>query len=131
MVPNLGTQKIDPPAQDRHPPASENMMIEDSAPAQPVDTTTGGIDTTIGDDDVMIDVEGFYSDHLEDSHQEPTTGNEDEDIPTNNAAAPISPLTAMDVDEEQYLEVSNALGVQNEISQVNADATPLIQSPLP
>lgn len=42
---------------------------------------TGGIakgstDATIGEDDIMIDVEGFYSDHREDNHQEPTAGNE-------------------------------------------------------
>lgn len=90
-----------------------------------------GTNATISDDDVMIDIEGFYSDHSKDSHQEPTTRNKGEGIQTNNSEASISLLTAMDVDKEQHLKVSHASGIQSEISQVNVGATPTIISPQP
>lgn len=50
-------------------------MMEDSVPAQLTDTTKGGTDVNLGDDDVMIDVKGFYSDHLEEGHQKCPEGN--------------------------------------------------------
>lgn len=34
----------------------------------------GGIDATLCDKDIMIDVQGFYSNHLEDSHLELPAG---------------------------------------------------------
>lgn len=76
MVPNMGTQQVDPPVQTLPPPASENKMMEASALDQLADTTMDGTDATIGGDDDMIDVEGFYSDHPEEGHKESTTKKE-------------------------------------------------------
>lgn len=52
-------------------------MLEDLEIAQLTNTTKGGIDVSLDDEDVMIDVKGFYTDHLEDSHQKFPTENAD------------------------------------------------------
>lgn len=43
-------------------------MMEDTEPAQPGDENVGGTNVALGDEDVLIDVEGFYFDYLEYSH---------------------------------------------------------------
>lgn len=56
-------------------------MIEGLKRNQPVDTIEGGANATLGDHDVMIDVEGFYFDHPENSQQEFPTKNVEEVAP--------------------------------------------------
>lgn len=45
-------------------------MMEDPKPARQADATVAGSD----DEGVMIDVKGFYSDHLEEGHRNTPSG---------------------------------------------------------
>lgn len=75
--------------------------MEDSEPAQSADTIMGDTDPALGDKNVTIDVKGFYFDHPEDSHQEPTADNAEKKVSTNDATALTLLPTAMKIDEEQ------------------------------
>lgn len=44
-------------------------MMEDTNPTEPVEANVAGTDTTLGDDDFMIDMDRFYSDQHADGHQ--------------------------------------------------------------
>lgn len=46
----------------------------------------GGNDVTLVEDDFMICVDGFYSDHSKNSHPTPNTGTEGEGVPADDAA---------------------------------------------
>lgn len=100
MVPDEGAQQPDFLIQAPSPSlASEDPVIKDSDPAQPADTTVGGTNAALGDEDIMIDVEGFYIDNPEDGHQEPTAGDVEEEVPTDDATAPTTPPTAREIDD--------------------------------
>lgn len=47
----------------------------------------GGTDTTLGDEDIMIDVKVFYSNHLEEGHQEFPSMSVDKRVPIDYADA--------------------------------------------
>lgn len=49
---------------------------------EPTDINERGTDAIMGEDDIMINVKGFYPDYPDDSHQEPTAENEGESVPT-------------------------------------------------
>lgn len=72
----------------------------------------------------MIDVRELYLDNQEMDPQEPTARNADQGALPVDADAQILPPSIMDIDEKQHLKVSDAKGVQNEISQVVSDAIP-------
>lgn len=84
-------------------------MLEDSEPPQLVDKTKRGTDATLGDEDVKIDVAGFYFNHPEDSHQVFSIRNV-EWVPTDDAIALTLTITAIKIYDNQNLKVSNSLG---------------------
>lgn len=59
-------------------------MMENPEPAQPADATLGVTNATLGDEDVMIDVEGFYFDHPGEGHHILCLGNTDEGVPVDD-----------------------------------------------
>lgn len=75
-------------------------------------------------DHVMIDVEGFYSNNLEDGHQDFPSKNIGEGVPTNDTTVPTSPLTAMEIDNEQMLELPSTSSTLKDVTQANAATTP-------
>lgn len=119
-VPDEGPQQPNLPVQP--PPSPEDPMIVNTEPTQPVDTTVGGIDATSDDEDIMIDAEGFYSNNPEDSHREFPIGNVDKGGLTDDSDGRSSPPTAMDINNEQNLEVTDTSSRQKEISSVDASA---------
>lgn len=91
-------------------------MMEDPEPAQPADTTMGGTETILCDEDIMIDVKGFYSDNLGEGYEEFGLKNVDKGVSLTDINALTSPSTAMKIDDEQHLKVYDTSGVQKEIS---------------
>lgn len=54
VVPNLGTQQVNPLVQvPSPPPPASDLMMEDSTPTQPRDAIEGGTNTTMGDNDFI------------------------------------------------------------------------------
>lgn len=76
IAPNLVAQQIDPSNQAPRPlPIADDLIMEDPEPSQPADTTMGGTEATLGDEDLfigrydfMIDVRELYSDNQETDH---------------------------------------------------------------
>lgn len=73
--------------------------------------TPGDEDLFIGRENVMINIGGFYSNNPEVDHKGLPTKNEDKEVPPTDVATQTSPSTAMEIENEQSLEVSNASDV--------------------
>lgn len=99
-------------------------MREDTNPTEPVDSIEGGTNATTSENSITIDMGGrggFYSNHLEDSHQEPTVRKEGEGIPTEDAnASPADPNPQATRENATILAqlnelVANASGIMSDL----------------
>lgn len=112
-------------------------MIKGSKPAQQVETNMGGIEATpcgndpfTGRDDVMLDVNGLYSNSPEDGHQEFPAKRVHERVYTDDATTQPLPPTFLETNDEQNFEVSDTLGIHKEISKATANLVdPILPTP--